>query len=252
MPYFASRSASLTAWYESNISSSQVNVNKKTLNVADPVGLAMPHDLAMPHEGDDCRQLCKLLFPGEFEDTSTPSSPHSGVLEVGHLQSSSDHVTTLKYPKETMQKSGLQDDNDVDTKPLCIYSYTDSMAVVPTNAPELNSAFVRGTNIHMSACQISYSHLEDGTKHVIAELPSYAREKVCEVTPQARDSCKEDCKQEGWVHTRHPLDKVLKGSRSGFVFACLLGSMSMPALFWLFLLRTLWRVVKHLLKGCIS
>lgn len=239
LPYFASRSASLTsAQHKANISSSQFNVDEKILNVADPVGLATLH------EQDDYHGLYKLLFPVELEATSTPDSLHSGVLEVGHPQSSSDHVTTLKYPKEAIRKSDLQDD-------------IDSMAVLPANAtecaPGLSSTFVRDTDIHLSACKISYSHLEDGTKHVIAGLPHYAGEKVHEeVTPRAWDSCKEDCKQQGCVHMRHLPDKVLKGSRSGFVFACLLGSMSMPALFWLFLLRALWRVVKHLLKGYLS
>lgn len=256
LPYYASRSASLTsAQHKANISSSQVNVDKNTLNVADP-----PVGLATLHEQDDYHGLCKLLFPVEFEATSTPDLLHSGVLEVGHPQSSSDHVTTLKYPKDAIQKSDLQDGNEVVTNPsCCYYSYIDSMAVLPANAtecaPGLTSTFVTDTDIHLSACKISYSHLEDGTKHVIAGLPHYAGEKVHEeeVTPRAWDSCKEDCKQQGCVHMRHLPDKVLmKGTRSGFVFACLLGSMSMPALFWLFLLRALWRVVKRLLKGYIS
>lgn len=254
LPYFASRSVSLTsAQHKANISSSQVDVDKRTLNVADPVGLATLH------EQDDYPGLCKLLFPVEFEATSTPDLLHSGVLEVGHPQSSSDHVTTLKYPKETIRNTDLHDDNEVVPKPSCFYSYNDSMAVPPANATECapgpsSTTFVRDTDIRLSACKISYSHLEDGTKHVIAGLPNYAAEKVHEkeVTPRAWDSCKEDCKQQGCVHMRHLPDKVLKGSRSGFVFACLLGSMSMPALFWLFLLRALWRVVKHLLKGYVS
>lgn len=254
LPYFASRSVSLTsAQHKANISSSQVDVAKKTLNVADPVGLATLHE-----QDDYPAGLCKLLFPVEFEATSTPDSLHSGVLEVGHPQSSSDHVTTLKYPKETIRNTDLHDDNEVVPKPSCFTTYIDSMAVLPANATECapgpSSTFVRDTDIRLSACKISYSHLEDGTKHVIAGLPNYAAEKVHEeVTPRAWDSCKEDCnKQQGCVQMRHLPDKVLKGSRSGFVFACLLGSMSMPALFWLFLLRALWRVVKHLLKGYVS
>ncbi|XP_024357599.1 uncharacterized protein [Physcomitrium patens] len=56
--------------------------------------------------------------------------------------------------------------------------------------------------------------------------------------------CIDGNEQQGWVQCskRHPQRQVVKGSRSGFVFACMLGVVS--SLIWFFLMQGSWRIVK--------
>jgi hypothetical protein len=124
------------------------------------------------------------------------------------------------------------------------------LPILPASAAELpnfSSTYVTASDTHLTAFTITCSCSENGAKTVQAAVMNYAGGKLHqEVMSGTWKPCTEDCKQDSCVQCtarrQQPQRKVAKGSRSGFVYVFLLGTVS--ALIWFFLLRGTWQIAQ--------